>query len=354
MRPFTFDASRYPNGPGCYLMRDRSGAVLYVGKAKSLRKRLASHFNQPRRRFLAGVAEVEVLLVNNETEALILEHNLIKHHRPPANRALTEEDEGYFYIALTDEALPRLVPYRRNRVNKELQRGGDVAVARCFGPYVSRRYRDALLGFATDHLGLRTCAPLPKQVCLRYHLGHCGGVCARHVSAEQYDAAVVEAAALLARGHAGLIDDARRRMAEHAAALRFERAAWIKQHLDLLEGALERQVVEREVAHDQDVLHFADATVLVMRVRRGAVLELELCEHRTGDAAAFLHGRYGHAAPDELIVGAAVDAGAVARELSAANGRRVRVTAPRRAHPLLALCALNHAYRLAAAPAGRG
>ena len=340
MRRFTFDASRYPPAPGCYLMRDRAGAVVYVGKAKSLRKRLASHFAMPRRRFLATIADVEVIVLNNETEALILEHNLIKHHRPLANRALTDDDEGYFYIALAAEELPRLVPYRVNRVNKELRRGGaEVAVGRLFGPYVSRRYRDALLQLASDHFGLRTCAPLPGEVCLRYHLGVCGGICAGHVSAGEYAAAVTEAIALLGRGHGELIREMKRRMAEHAAGLRFERAAWIKRHVDLLEGALERQVVERDVAHDQDVLHFAEGSVLVMRVVRGKVLGLARHE-ADGEPEAFLRARYAAGGPAELIVGAAVDARAMAREL------RVKVTVPRRADPLLELCALNHPYRL--------
>jgi excinuclease ABC subunit C len=341
MRPFTFDASRYPAGPGCYLMRDRASKVVYVGKAKSLRTRLASHFRPPRRRFLAAVANVEVILVNNETEALILEHNLIRHHGPPANRARTDEDEGYFYVALTDEPRPRLVPYRKNRVNKELLRGGEeAAVARLFGPYVSRRYRDGLLAFAADRFGLRTCAPLPKEVCLRFHLGACGGICAGHVSAEGYDAAVARAVAFLSRRHGELIRAMKREMAAHAAALRFERAAWVKRHVELLEGALASQVVESDVGHDQDVLHFAEGSVLVMHVRRGAVFGLELCPLGSGDAAEFLRERYADGAPAELIVGAAVEAAKLARELS------VKVTVPRRAHPLLELCALNHAYRL--------
>jgi excinuclease ABC subunit C len=346
---FIFDPSRYPAGPGCYLMRDRDGAVLYVGKAKSLRKRLGSHFQmQRRRRFLGGVADVEVILVNNETEALLLEHNLIKHHRPPENRALIEDDEGYFYVALTDEPLPRLAQYRKNRVNKELLRGGvETSVARYFGPYVSRRYRDALLGFASDHFRLRTCAPLAKEVCLRFHLGACGGICAGHVSATEYAGAVAGAVAFLDRGHADLIRALRREMAEHAAATRFERAAWIKRHVELLEGALERQVVELDVGHDHDVVHFVDGSALVMYVRRGAVLGVE--RFAVSDPEGFLRERYRTGAPRQLIVAGALDAVGLGRELSAANGHRVRVTVPRRAHPLLRLCALNHAYRLAVA-----
>src|ERR1700730_18559036 len=148
MPQFVFEPSRCPSGPGCYLMRDAAGAVLYVGKAKNLRRRLGSHFRAtPQQgrpsRLQAAIADVELVLDANETEALILEHNLIKLHKPRANRMLLDADEGYFYIALTAEDFPRLVAYRKNRINKELERGGTVApVGRCFGPYVNRRFRD--------------------------------------------------------------------------------------------------------------------------------------------------------------------------------------------------------------------
>jgi excinuclease ABC subunit C len=186
-------------------MADAGGQIIYVGKARNLRRRLASYFQpQPApdrtRQLVSAIASIEVVLVNNETEALVLEHNLIKHHRPRYNRALIDDDTGYFYIALTDEALPRLVPYRKHRSNRALIQGGEtVGIARLFGPYVSRDYRDRLLGFVADHCRLRTCAPLPSRVCLRYHLSTCGGICEGKVAAPEYAAAVAAAVALLDR-----------------------------------------------------------------------------------------------------------------------------------------------------------
>jgi excinuclease ABC subunit C len=273
MPRFAFNPTRYPSGPGCYLMLDAAGTVLYVGKAKNLRRRLTSHFRPMplagrRSRLLAAVADIDLILVSNETEALILENKLIKLHKPPANRVLLDADEGYFYIALTAEDLPRLVAYRKNRINKELERGGAMtAVSRCFGPYVNRRFRDALLAFVADHFQIRTCAPLPSEVCLRYHLGACGGVCERRVSVGDYSRAVADTVGFLSRRHGELIRHMKRQMAECAAQLRFEQASRIKRHVELLEGALEPQVVERDVRHDQEVLHFEADTVLVLHVR---------------------------------------------------------------------------------------
>jgi excinuclease ABC subunit C len=353
--PFAFDPTRYPSGPGCYLMRDAAGAVMYVGKAKNLRRRLASHFRDVprsgrRSRLMAAVADVELILVSNETEALILEHNLIKRHKPWANRVLLDDDEGYFYMALTAEELPRLVPYRKHRINKQLERGGTVTqVARCFGPYVNRRFRDALLGYAADQFRLRTCAPLPKAVCLRFHMGVCGGVCERLVSALEYASAVDQAVAFLSRRNADLIRHMRQQMAEYAEQLQFERANWTKHHIELLQGALEPQLVEREVRHDQDVVHFSDSSALVMQVRRGVLsgCALYMLSGQTTDQFVLAH--YAGDCPSEIIVNESADRRGLEQRLAAANRHRVRVSVHgagrRSADRLMKLCAMNHAYR---------
>ena len=356
MIPFRFDAKRYPTGPGCYVLRNARGAVLYVGKAKNLRRRLVSHFNgQPTsrrwQRVLAIVADIELILVSNETEALILESNLIKLHQPPANRVLLELDEGYFYIALTAEDLPRLVPYRKHRINKQLERGTTVTdVARCFGPYVNRRYRDALLDFVTEQHRLRTCSPLSKEVCLRFHMGTCGGICEHRVSATDYTRAVTDAIRFLSRPHSDLIRQMRRRMAACAAALQFEQAGHIKRHLQLLEAALEPQVVEREVRHDQDVLHFDANTVLALHVRAGKVCGCELWPLNGAAAQQFILDRYSRNCPSELIVNNLEEVPNVERQLSTPGGPHVRIaiagTGRRAADRLMQLAVLNHAYRL--------
>src|SRR5947209_19488500 len=111
-RSFHFEPGRYPTSPGCYLMKDRSDAVLYVGKARNLRNRLRSYFQgKPEyartQELAAQVGAIEVILVNTEAESLILENNLIKRYRPPYNRALMSDDTGYSYFVLTAEELPR-------------------------------------------------------------------------------------------------------------------------------------------------------------------------------------------------------------------------------------------------------
>ena len=358
MPRFVFDSSRYPAAPACYLMRDAAGALLYIGKAKNLRKRLTTHFGATitsgrHGRLLAAVADIELILVSNETEALILENNLIKLYQPRANRVLLDADEGYFYIALTAEEFPRLVPYRKNRINKDLERGGaSTPVARFFGPYVGRRFRDTLLGFVSDHFKLRTCAPLTAEVCLRYHLGACGGICERRVASEEYARTVADAVGFLARPHGEIVRQMTRQMLEYAAELRFEQASRVKRHIELLEGALEPQVVERDVNHDQDVVYVEGDSVLVLHVRSGAVHGCTFCDFAGANVGDFLLNLYRASCPDELIVNQIEDARGLEQLLTKATAHRVRVTvaaAGQRgaAQRLMQLAGLNHAYRAA-------
>jgi excinuclease ABC subunit C len=341
----------YPGAPGCYLMKDSRGRVLYVGKAKNLRRRLASYFRPGRERWLGSLlkrlAEIEVVLVHNETESLLLEHNLIKLHRPRYNRQLKSDRTGYSYIALTDEPLPRFVPYRKHRPNQALERIGEAAVARRFGPYVSVRFRNHLLDYVNDHYGLRSCDFLPRQPCLRYHMHRCDGVCAGVISADEYRAAIARAAAFLAHPPLSLTQRLRRQMMAYAAAQEFERAAWLKRRLEALEQALQPQVVERQVAYDQDVIYCGEAHAFVGRVRRGTLYAFGL--HPLSLAPAdWLLARYARHSPPELILNRLDEPDAIGRALSASNGYRVRLTLPRRGDKatLLSLCELNYHYRL--------
>jgi len=352
--PFVFDPKRYPAGPGCYLLKDAAGKVLYVGKAVNLRKRLSSYFRPRSRdrrtaRLAARVADVEVILVRTEVESLLLENNLIKLYQPPYNRLLKGEDTGYFYIVLTAEELPRLAPYRKGRLNQEL---GDAPIAQYFGPYASGPFRDRLLQLAVEAFQLRTCQVLPARACLRYHMHKCGGICEARVSAADYAAAVRRATAFLSRPQPALLQQIRQEMMAHADRLEFEIAQRLKERIEALEQTLSVQVVERQVDHDEDVLYFGSEAVLVATVRRGILQGLSLCALEGANGAArpgerFVLSRYARRAPEELIVNDLPDPDAIEQALRQATGRRVRITIPRRGAKveLLALCAQNYAYR---------
>jgi excinuclease ABC subunit C len=358
---FDFDPQCYPTMPGCYLMRDAAGRVIYVGKGKNLRRRLTSYFrpNQRRKtwrdhrmdRLVAAVANIDVILVNNEMESLVLENNLIKHHHPRFNRMLMPDDTGYHYIVLTDEPLPRLLPYRKLRINKAL---GSKKVEQRLGPYLSRESRDGLLTYVADHFGLRTCQPLGTRVCLRYHLHACGGVCEKRVSVEEYAVAVQAALAFLARPHANLVADMRTELTACAERLEFERAQRIKEQMLALEATLQPQIAERDVDYDQDVVYFGPdeaRRALVATLRKGALLGVALCPLDATVAYPqagrdFLLARYGRSGPAEVLCNAPEEV--VAAFAAQTNKRRVCVPTAGVEKELLELCRLNYEYQIKA------
>lgn len=357
--PFDFAPQRYPTTSGCYLMRDVAGRVIYVGKAKNLRRRLASYFRPNRRRrthrdyrmsrLVAAVATIDVILVRNEMESLVLENNLIKHYHPRFNRMLMPEDTGYHYIVLTGEPLPRLLPYRKQRINKAL---AGKEVEQRFGPYLTRASRDGLLTYVADHFGLRTCQPLTTRVCLRYHLGACGGICEQRISEDDYAAAVQAALAFLARPNADLVADMRTEMATCAERLEFERAQRVKEQMLALEATLQPQIVERDVDHHQDVVYFGPSEArraLVATIHKGVLLDVALypLDMKVSYAQAcrdFLLARYAQSGPEEVICNAPEEA--VTAFVVQKDERRVCLPVDDIERGLLELCRLNYEYRI--------
>lgn len=356
MPQFEFIPKQYPTQPGCYLMRDHQGLVLYVGKAKNLRRRLASYFrSHPKRgrisKLVKRITEIEVILLNNETESLILENNLIDRYRPPYNRLLWRADKGYPYIGLTREKFPRFVPYYKTYRNG----AGGVPLQARFGPYLSLRFRDFVLDFVSNYFQLRTCQPLPNEVCLRFHIHRCTGICEGKVAETKYAENVASASEFLASARiAPLVHQMKGRMQAHAERLEFERAQWLKEQVALLESSLEKQVVERVVDYDQGVVYFGDQQALVANIKCGSLQEVALVPldsrgtHET-TCAEFLLSHYSQNSPREIIVNEIQDTGVVERKLAEMNGYTVDILVPIKGieWDLVQLCRLNYDYRTA-------
>lgn len=397
---FLFEPARYPEQPGVYIMKNNEGRVLYVGKSKCIRDRLRAYFNgaDKRRRIpalTAEIAEIGFIVVNNEHESLVLENNLIKIHKPPYNRALKKDNSGYAYLQLTREPLPRLIAHYRDRraVREET---GEAAFARRlgvasetgglglahaetaagaeardgtvqpikrqeppsaaeeppaerFGPFVSSRFREAVIAFVTEHYKLRTCVTLPKRACLEYHLGKCSGVCAGHISHEEYRETARAAARLLAGGGERLVGAMYGQMEAYAERLAFEKAEHMLRHIRILERTPERQIVDTETDGTQEAVYFGETDVCVAQLHEGMLHRLECIPWSRGEEGAaacdrFLMERYKTLSrPDEIIASEIGDA----RLLRAALRRRgqpaVRITVPQRGmkRDLLGLCRRN-------------
>jgi len=359
---FFFDSYQYPVAPGCYLMKDRRGTVIYVGKAKNLRNRLASYFQARRReqkieRMVRRIRSVEVILVNNEWESLVLENNLIKFYQPYYNARLKADYSGYFYIVQTAEKYPRLLPYMRNGYNKEIERIPGSAIEQRYGPYFSRRFRDLLLEFVIDHFGIRTCIHLPKKVCLRYEIRRCCGICAGMLSAQAYHERLAEASVFLSYDRADIVEhtlsEMKRRMQAHANRLEFESAKRIYEKIEAMERLRVKQIVERHLPFDQDVICFAHGSVLVMHIQKGAVLslsyyQLDMSLPDARAAETFLIQQYHHIAPQEIIVNLAIELSGLEKDLHlhGKNPTQIRQPDSEEETDLMALCKLNLDYRL--------
>ncbi len=247
-----------PETPGCYQYLDESGTIIYVGKAKNLKRRVSSYFNKEQqtrktRLLVARIRDIRYVVVKTEEDALLLENNLIKRYKPHYN-VLLKDDKTYPSIAVTTEYLPRIFKTR--------QRGKRGAVY--FGPYSHVPTMYALLDLCRELYQPRPCrTPMTRegveqgkyQVCLDYHIHRCKGPCVGRQSHADYLQAI-EACKEILKGNTGEVQRKMRdEMVALAAELRFEEAQAIKQRYELIERFKAKSEVVSAVLHNIDVFH---------------------------------------------------------------------------------------------------
>ena len=272
-------ANSLPLTPGVYIMKDKEGRVVYVGKSRKLKNRVSQYFQNSEKtvktaRMVASVWDFEYFLCDTEMEALTLENTLIKQHNPKYNIRL-KDAKSYPYIKITDEAYPRLIMTRKRDKDK----------GKYFGPYSGVSTVFSVLDTLRTVLALPTCnRRFPRDIgkerpCLYYQMGRCCGPCTGKVSETEYAATVALAADIL-RGHTG---EVKRRLTEemysHAEAERFEAAARCRDTIGALERLRQKQTVVASPDAEQDVIGFFEdevaACVSVFYIRGGAVIDKE-------------------------------------------------------------------------------
>src|SRR6266508_3543571 len=267
-----------PAKPGVYLFRDKGGEVLYVGKAKSLRPRVRSYFQQSLdtrtaiRQLPDRVADVEVIVTQNEVEALHLEQNLVKRHRPPFNVRL-RDDKSFPYIAVTVED-----EYPRVMFTRERHRRGVVY----FGPYANAKKVRETLDVLTRVFPYRPCeGPKPGRhsgiPCLDFHIERCHAPCVGYVSKEDYQAIIDQVIEFLS-GETDPIQRAlEQRMQDAAAEERFEEAARLRNRLFSVRHLAERQAADKRAVGTVDVIGIAvegdRAAVQIFPLRDGKMVD---------------------------------------------------------------------------------
>lgn len=262
-----------PDAPGVYLFRTAQGDVVYVGKARSLRRRVLDHLRARIEKdgtILAQSASVEFVPTATEREALLLEASLVKQYQPPYN-VLLKDDKSYPYLAVTaGEEFPRILLVRRPR-----RRAGTLL----FGPYTSAREARGVERLLGDLFQLRRCVRLPKEACLYYHLKVCSAPCIGAIDRDAYRTRIDRAVSIL-RGQVSLVrPEVEAEMHLAAGRQEFERAALLRDALAGLGALAERQSVVRQGSGRADVLALAfpqDAATLrvavgLLRVEEGEV-----------------------------------------------------------------------------------
>ncbi|NCD08368.1 MAG: excinuclease ABC subunit UvrC [Negativicutes bacterium] len=261
-----------PNRPGVYLMRDEKGRIIYVGKAVVLKNRVRSYFRNlaahtPKvKALVAKVHDIETIVTDNEMEALILECNLIKEHRPRYNISL-KDDKSYPYLKVTlQEEFPRIYVTRR------IMRDG----AKYYGPYADAGALHATVKLIREMFPLRNCRKMSQnRPCLQYHIKQCLAPCAGYVSPEEY-AEMIKAVSLLVEGRTSdVVKDLKRRMNAAAEGYFFEEAARLRDQLQAV-GRLNEQQKAVTGGGDQDAIAIArDATggcIQIFFVRGGKLV----------------------------------------------------------------------------------
>ena len=332
-----------PSGPGVYLMKDKAGKILYVGKAKNLNHRVRSYFTGSGdsrfivRFFVSRIEDVECLVTETEKEALILENNLIKKFRPRYNVNL-KDDKTFLNLKLDiQNPFPKLTLVRRVR------KDGSVY----FGPFSSSRAVRETINFIQKHFQLRQCSNTAfrnrTRPCLYYQMGQCQGPCGGGVDKEVYRERVKEVILFLEGKNRQLIELLRRKMEEASRALAYEEAAGVRDQIHSVEKTIEKQKIVVFRAVDQDVIgvHREGALIEihVMFVRQGKVTDgqsfsLSSQDFSEGEiVSSFVKQFYGEGRliPREIILPLEIEDGdAIAEWFTEKRGGRVSVIVPKR------------------------
>ena len=268
-----------PSKPGVYRYFDKDGELIYVGKAKNLKRRVSSYFNKEQvgktKVLVSKIADLEYSIVDSESEALLLENTMIKQYKPRYN-ILLKDDKTYPWLCVKNEPFPRVFLTR-----KKLNDGSDY-----FGPYPSVRTAHILLDLLGQAYQMRSCrTPLTVQnvekgkykVCLDFHIHKCGGPCEGYVSQEEYCKMIAEIKEIVRGNLQSVLRDLKAQMMDFASRMEFEKAQVIKEKYDLLENYRSRSTVVSTTIHNVEVFSYIDDNeefyVNYMKVVDGAVIQ---------------------------------------------------------------------------------
>ncbi|MEG1503202.1 MAG: excinuclease ABC subunit UvrC [Enterococcus sp.] len=262
-----------PDQPGCYLMKDKNGTIIYVGKAKILKNRVRSYFtgshNTKTERLVSEIVDFEYIVTESNIEALLLEINLIKKNDPKYNIML-KDDKTYPFLKITNEKYPRLMITRKVLKDKALY----------FGPYPDVNAANETRKLLDRLFPLRKCKPSQKTPCLYYHLGQCLCPYAFDVDPQVYKDMVEEIKSFLNGGHTEIQDQLKEKMNQAASDMEFEKAAEYRDQIRAIETVMTKQKMTNTDLVDRDIFGYATdkgwMCVQVFFVRQGKLIERDV------------------------------------------------------------------------------
>ena len=340
------ELKKLPGKPGVYLMHDADDTIIYVGKAISLKNRVRQYFQTSRNkgpkieRMVTHIARFEYIVTDSELEALVLECNLIKEHRPKYNTML-KDDKAYPYIKVTVNAdFPRILFSHQMKKDK----------AKYFGPYTSAGAVKDTIELLRKLYDIRSCnKSLPKEIgkdrpCLYYHIHQCKAPCQGYISKEEYGEQIKKAISFLNGNYNDMIKELTGKMTEAAEEMRFEQAAEYRDLIDSVRRIGERQKITNSDGEDKDVIALAmdkeDAVAQVFFIRNGKLIGREHYYLRIGEEEqksevllTFMKQFYSGTPfiPREIMISEEIAEQELMEEyLSSKRGQKVRIRVPKK------------------------
>lgn len=311
-----------PDQPGCYLMKDKNGTIIYVGKAKILKNRVRSYFtgshDTKTERLVSEIVDFEYIVTESNIEALLLEINLIQKNDPKYNIML-KDDKSYPFIKITNEAYPRLLITRKVLKDQAFY----------FGPYPDVGAANETKKVLDRLFPLRKCRVLPKEVCLYYHMGQCLAPCVFSIPKQTYQEMVAEIRTFLSGGHTVIQKQLQAKMEEAAQNMEFEKAAEFRDQIKAIETVMTRQKITSADLIDRDVFGYATdkgwMCVQVFFVRQGKLIERDVSifpfyNEEEADFLTYIGQFYqenAHFMPKEILIPNDVDKASVEAMVSA-------------------------------------
>jgi len=336
--------SKLTASPGVYIMKNREGAVIYIGKAKNLKNRVTSYFREnpdhtPKvAAMVSHVNDYDFIVTDSEYEALVLECSLIKQHKPKYN-ILLKDDKGYHYIRISDDEYPRITNEKNTKQS-----------GRYLGPYTSSTVTREAVDEANRVFMLPTCRrKFPQDIgkgrpCLNYHIKTCMGVCRGKVSHESYLDAVEQAVDFIRSGSAASVERMEQEMNEAAEALDFEKAAMLRDRIIAVKKAAEKQKMMNSGVESADVIGIAEyyggVYVSVLMYREDRLYDKAVFEfgNTSEDILSqfmeqFYHGR--EDIPHSIIIDhLPAEAELIEELIHQQSGRKVRLHVPQKGRQL--------------------